>query len=150
MPGTSLGALYAICDNYCVFLFPASRLVPELKWEMYHLECARTLLTLHPSLTVTRLATTFPPVLPPVLYAILAQPCPSPRFLQSPWPHRLPPEQPASPLAPASPVPPLCSHPSASLPQPHPSMPARSLPPNPPPVSPSPALTWEVRGVGDG
>ncbi|OBS78196.1 hypothetical protein A6R68_19422, partial [Neotoma lepida] len=31
---------------------------------------------------------------------------------------------------------------------PGPLIPAPSLPPNPPPVSPSPALTWEVRGVG--
>jgi hypothetical protein len=33
-------------------------------------------------------------------------------------------------------------------PKPGPSMPAPSLPPSLPPVSPSPALTWEVRGWG--
>lgn len=39
---------------------------------MYHLECVCTRLTLHPSLIITRLATSFPIALPPVLH-----PCPA-------------------------------------------------------------------------
>lgn len=76
--------------------------------------------------------------------SILAQPCPPPSFWRSPWPRGPPPQHPGSPPCPplARPTPP----PRASLPQP--STPARCLPPSPPPVSPSPALTWEVRGVG--
>lgn len=106
--------------------------------------CVHAPEALHPSLTITRLAISSPPPCQP--YSIPAQPCPSPRFFLSPWPHCLPPQQPASPLSPLLPIPSLGSHPPASSPSPIP----RCLPPPflPPPVSPGPALTWEVRGVG--
>lgn len=74
MPGTSLGAQFAICVKL-VCPFSASGLASELTRRMYHLERVCTRLTLHPSLIVTRLAASFPIALPPVLH-----PCPALSF----------------------------------------------------------------------
>lgn len=145
MPGTSLGTQFAICVKL-VCLFSASGLASELT-RMYRLECVCTRLTLHPSLIVTRLATSFPIALPPVLH-----PYPALSFSSGSISLATLPFSSATSLSSFSPTPcpvPLLP-PLASLPQPHPWMPAPSHPPDPPPVSPSPALTWEVRGVGDG